>query len=102
MVIINCPLCNSSNYIAISKKKYPNVEYNIVKCNNCGFYYTNPEPSNEELLEFYNTNYLEKHTNVWHHFEDNLNHEITRLLIKRGVTSNLDLGSGQGRFVSIL
>jgi len=72
-----------SNYIAVSKKKYPKEEYNIVKCNNCGFTIRILNHQTKNCWNFYNTNYLEKHTNVWHHFEDNLNHEIARLLIRK-------------------
>ena len=102
MELINCPVCGSDKYVFVSKKRYPDSEYHIVRCKNCDFYYTNPEPSQNELLEFYDSEYLGNHTNVWHQYEDKLNKEIAELLINEGIKSNLDLGSGQGRFVNIL
>lgn len=102
MKIINCPLCKSKEYVFFCKKEYSHAEYNIVRCNNCGFFYTNPEPNQKEILELYNQSYLDNHLDVWHQFEDKLNQAITRILVKENVKSNLDLGSGQGRFVSML
>jgi SAM-dependent methyltransferase len=102
LIEINCPLCGSNKYKFVTSKKYPDAEYSVVNCRKCDFYFTNPEPSQTELINFYNSSYLNKHTDVWHEFEDKLNKQVAGFLVKEGIKSNLDIGSGQGRFVKIL
>ena len=51
--IINCNICNSKDY----KLLYTKNGWNIVKCRTCGLVYVNPQPTNEELREFYASKY---------------------------------------------
>ncbi len=99
MKIIKCPLCGTDKHIYVCEKNISGNAFTIVKCSECNFYYTNPEPSQEELLDFYNSQYLELHENVWHDYEDSLNHHIRSILKNYGSKLNLDIGSAQGRFV---
>lgn len=99
---INCPICSESNYNIICKKKYSTNEYSIVRCSSCLFYFTNPEPNEKELIEFYNNEYLDKHQLVWHKYENGFNLAMLKLINKYDIKNLLDLGSGQGGFVKLL
>ena len=44
-----CPLCDGTR-----KTPHPDyTEHHLVRCSNCGFYYAELEPSNEELAKYY-------------------------------------------------
>lgn len=75
------------------------VRYDCVACTRCGFHFVNPEPTPEELAAFYGGAYQERHGEVWHGFEDNMNRAVIGRLQRLGVRSLVDLGAGQGRFV---
>lgn len=56
--IVLCPLCGNekySVYIEGAKDLYNNLEgeFNVVKCDNCNFAYTNPRPTRETISYFY-------------------------------------------------
>lgn len=54
---IKCAYCNEMKTTQIMKGKdlYNNIdgEFTVVKCDNCGFIYTNPRPFGKELLKYY-------------------------------------------------
>lgn len=56
--MIDCPLCKSSEYLIYIKdvkELYNNMDeyFNIVKCQECGHYFTNPRPTKETISYFY-------------------------------------------------
>lgn len=59
-----CPICENNEYKVVGKAKdfYNNFagEFEITKCNNCGFIYTNPRPTEENVHLLYpdNAGYL--------------------------------------------
>ncbi len=101
MRVIPCPLCAAPAFTPTVSRTRRGREYQVVRCAECGFYYTNPEPTPAELGDFYEGEYQERHADVWHGLEDSANRAVIRLLRKLGVRSLVDLGSGQGRFVSM-
>jgi 2-polyprenyl-3-methyl-5-hydroxy-6-metoxy-1,4-benzoquinol methylase len=55
-VLQSCPICGSNEFIPfISGKDYflTGESFEIVKCRNCGFRFTNPRPFPEELGKYY-------------------------------------------------
>ena len=52
----NCSFCQSNN----SSLHYNEGEWNIVKCDTCGLYYTNPRPTPEDLPLYYNEEYYKE------------------------------------------
>ena len=64
--IQTCPLCNGGHFQStlvckdhlVSKK-----EFTIVKCDNCGFLFTNPKPTDETLGDYYKGDQYISHTN---------------------------------------
>jgi SAM-dependent methyltransferase len=74
-------------------------EYQCVRCDDCGFHYVNPEPTQAELDAFYAAEYQNDHQHVWHGLEDHHNRTVIDTLRRLGVRSLVDLGAGQGRFV---
>ena len=48
---IDCPLCGKNDYEVLFKKK----GYPFVRCNNCTFIYSNPQPDEKLILECYET-----------------------------------------------
>ncbi len=62
MKYINCNLCGSSEYGLLFKNfdrltQIDNVLFNIVRCNQCGLVYINPQPTLGELGRYYPENY---------------------------------------------
>ena len=67
MIKLNkCPLCNSNSInLFIKSKDYSTSKqaFNIDKCDNCGFLFTNPRPEEKNIGKYYlSDNYL-SHTN---------------------------------------
>lgn len=59
---INCNICNSDNSKLLFKnhdRYYSNKDktFDIVKCNNCGLVYINPQPTPAELADYYPNEY---------------------------------------------
>lgn len=51
---VDCSFCESPDY-----SLYDSVDdWRIVKCNRCGFCFTNPRPTDENLASFYDLNYF--------------------------------------------
>lgn len=99
MRAIPCPLCRGDKHRPkASKTRFGNT-YHVVECIACGFMFVNPEPDSAELLRVYGQEYSEHHADVWHGHEDDLNRGVIARLKGIGVSSLVDLGAGQGRFV---
>lgn len=92
-----CPVCESG----AGAYSIPAGNYQIVKCSNCGLEYTTPNPSDEELKQFYG-DYVDIRANseivalnAQRNFE---------LLKKYGFNEGsriLDFGCGNGEFVEL-
>ena len=60
METVSCPLCQSSRYQAWLEApdlKAPGSTYTIVRCDDCGFRFTNPRPTYEAIAEHYGASY---------------------------------------------
>ncbi len=96
---IPCPLCGAGDHTPVCSKARGGVVYECVRCASCGFHFVNPEPDPTELAAVYDAAYSDRHAQIWHGLEDDLNQAVIRRLQRLGTTSVLDLGAGQGRFV---
>lgn len=61
---INCNLCgeNKTKFLFRGRDRRINIKdqtiFSVVRCQNCGLVYLNPQPSYQELKPFYNENYF--------------------------------------------
>ncbi len=94
-------MCGATDDEPVCCKRRGERSYTCVRCRRCAFHFVNPEPDEGELLALYDAAYEEGHRATWHGLEDELNSAVVELLRAHGVTSVVDLGAGQGRFVQM-
>ena len=109
--LISCPICISDKselYIKVKDYSVSQEEFNIVKCKNCDFLYTNPRPDNDSLSIYYKSDDYISHTNKSNN-PINLIYKIARtqtlkwkfnLVNKSKPTTLLDYGCGTGHFLN--
>ncbi len=64
--IDNCPLCNSGqfhNHLITKDYLVSKESFAIVTCDQCGFKFTNPRPTKEEISRFYESDEYISHSN---------------------------------------
>lgn len=103
---VTCDFCSSSEFTT----HHTEGEWTIVKCKNCGFHYTNPQPTLETLPFYYTEEYFKdkRHASKFYNEDGtqktvvenytNRIEDIETFLNKRG--SLLELGSARGGFLS--
>lgn len=91
--VVACRVCTSENHFIYLRAR----GYCIVRCRECGLWYVNPQPTAEELSEFY-ARYDDGEQ--WRNGEEHFNREVRRAIarIKRS-GSILDIGCGSGNFL---
>lgn len=70
---ILCPICSCRK----AKEKLTLLNYRIVRCEDCGFYYENPRPLLNDLFKLYDSNYFKF---LEDHSQDNL--EVAKLNLR--------------------
>src|ERR1700756_4768427 len=93
---ISCHICSASSYIPYLEAR----GYTIVRCDQCGLHYVNPQPSLKELEEIYAAF---DQGDQWRSGEENFNRGVRNVVLrfkKRG--SAVDVGSGSGNFLRCL
>lgn len=106
--IISCNFCGSS-----SSTLYDQIqEWKIVKCNNCGFHYTNPRPTLESLPYYYSEEYFkdERHRAKFYNEDGSLKADVANYtnrimdaeshVNKRG--SILEVGAARGGYLHVM
>ncbi len=108
----NCPICNKSELsIFLSTKDYflTNEDFNIVKCNFCGFKFTNPRPIETEIGMYYESSEYISHSNKKTGLISHLYQVVRKFTINRKIGiikqyfvqgSILDIGCGTGEFLN--
>ena len=110
--IKECPICIKSKFrheiktIDFTKSK---ETFSIVSCETCGFLFTNPRPSPENIGEYYDSSSYISHTNNKKGLFNTLYHIIRkhtvkkkRILLEKITTgrNHLDIGCGTGDFLN--
>jgi 2-polyprenyl-3-methyl-5-hydroxy-6-metoxy-1,4-benzoquinol methylase len=98
---IVCPLCSTK----AQKRLHQEGDYCMVRCLRCGFIYQNPRPSQQELLNAYQT-YLpagEEEIEAWGRMMEPVFRRGADL-IERHIPQGrlLDVGSGYGFFLALM
>jgi ubiquinone/menaquinone biosynthesis C-methylase UbiE len=92
----NCPVCNSTGLAMLD------AEYNVCRCEQCGFVFDNPRPTLESLIRFYSA---ETKYDGWLQEEaarDRLWRRRLRRFLPHAKPGNLlDVGTGTGQFLAV-
>ena len=107
-----CPVCNSdkqSPYLAVKDYTVTKTYFTIVMCNGCGFKFTSPRPSIDELAGYYKSESYVSHTNTKKGLVNKLYHLVRsytlikklQLIMHYGTKkgSIIDYGCGAGFFL---
>ena len=107
----NCPLCNSGHFhnkIITKDYSVSGESFAIVECDKCGFNFTNPRPSPEEIGSFYESQNYISHKDKSHSIFDIVYRIVRRFTISSKVRliegldtkkTILDYGCGTGEFL---
>lgn len=108
-----CPVCSGTNYVPFLSCIDYTVSYEtfqIVECIACGFKFTNPRPSEEEIGKYYDSSDYISHSNTSKGIINSLYKITRRFTISKKVRliksvcpdgkSILDYGCGTGEFLS--
>lgn len=108
---VGCALCHSKSYTKTLTARDPDFIseelYNLVKCNECGLVFTNPQPCEEELSKFYTQQYYGRLKIYPYDFIERILNWFQQLRVKRvkkRIQSGrvLDIGCGKGLFLGAL
>ena len=95
-VCVECHVCSSLDHGLYLEAR----GYRIVQCRNCGLWFVNPQPTEEELRQFYATY---DDGEQWRKLEDNFNRSIRSAILQRKPAGAvLDVGCGSGNFLSCM
>ena len=109
--IKNCPICNSEKNTFWRKGEDHNVshdEFKISECNDCGFRFTNPIPTEETIGEYYKSDNYISHSSTKKGIINKIYHKVRERAIKQkeqlisSLTQEktlLDIGCGTGDFL---
>lgn len=112
--IDKCPVCNSSKITQILTCKdnfATGEEFNICKCNKCGFAFTQDFPSEKEIGRYYESPDYISHTDTDKGIINSLYHQARKIALKSKANiirkyaavkagSLLDIGTGTGYFLN--
>jgi 2-polyprenyl-3-methyl-5-hydroxy-6-metoxy-1,4-benzoquinol methylase len=113
-VLHNCPICGSNKFIPfISGKDYflTGELFEIVKCLNCGFRFTNPRPLPAELGRYYQSAAYISHSDSKHGLLASMYQKVRKYTLKRkyALINNyqqkgniLDIGCATGQFLHFM
>jgi|WetSurMetagenome_2_1015567.scaffolds.fasta_scaffold85646_2 2-polyprenyl-3-methyl-5-hydroxy-6-metoxy-1,4-benzoquinol methylase len=106
-----CPVCKNNNIVVFLGCKdhfFTNENFNICKCNECGFLFTNPRPPSQELGRYYKSENYISHSNSQkgiinriYHIIRKRNHKKKYNIINREIANGkiLDIGCATGEFL---
>jgi SAM-dependent methyltransferase len=90
---VACHVCSSTNDITYLEAR----GYRIARCRDCGLWYVNPQPTAQELHEFY-ASYDDGEQ--WRTREEHFNRGVRRAILRNKPSGTvLDIGCGSGNFL---
>jgi len=93
---VDCRICAGEEHETFLKAR----GYRIVRCRSCGLWFVNPQPTLEELAQFY-ARYDDGE--VWRSGEDSFNREIRKVILRfKRQGAVLDVGCGSGKFLDCM
>lgn len=111
-ILEQCPICNSSaiqNEINVIDHMITKEEFTIQKCTDCGFYFTNPRPSEETNSFYYQSDEYISHSSSKKGIINKLYNVVRNYTLKqkRNIIEKLtpernllDIGCGTGHFLN--
>lgn len=91
--VVTCRVCTSENHVIYLRAR----GYSIARCRQCGLWYVNPQPTAEELSEFY-AQYDDGEQ--WRSGEEHFNRGVRRAILRaKRAGAVLDIGCGSGNFL---
>ncbi|HYG40307.1 MAG TPA: class I SAM-dependent methyltransferase [Cytophagales bacterium] len=112
LTIKECPVCTEKEFErSITAKDYliTKETFQIVKCTNCSFQFTNPRPFDFELGKYYQSLNYDSHNTKSSSLKDILYNTVRNISTARKLkyiksiaagTNLLDIGSGAGYFIN--
>lgn len=110
--IKHCPICESTSFHkTLTAKDYTvsQKNFDVVECDQCGFWFTNPIPSENTIGEYYKSESYISHSSTNKGVISKLYHLVRSYTLKQKVKlvnrltkgkTHLDLGAGTGHFVN--
>ena len=92
-MMVPCHVCSSTDEATYIEAR----GYRIARCKNCGLWFVNPQPTVDELREFYTTY---DDGEQWRNREEHFNRVVRKAVLRlkrRGAV--LDVGCGSGNFL---
>lgn len=113
--LLNCPVCSETAFTPfISCEDYTvsHKSFQIDECNRCGFKFTNPRPSEDEIGQYYQSEDYISHSNTSKGIVNSIYKIVREVTIRQkvnllktmlpGGNSILDYGCGTGEFLNAM
>lgn len=112
--IKNCQICGSTSLSQVTEIKDHSItkeKFDLNKCNECGFLFTQNAPEELESGKYYQSDDYISHSNTTKGFVSRLYHIVREIMLSRkyqllnSLSSNknlLDVGSGTGYFLNFM
>jgi len=109
--LTHCPICETQNYRDVLVCKDYTVskdDFHIQECQNCGFWFTNPRPTEEEIGAYYQSEEYISHSNTSKGLVNRIYQKVrsitvrNKFLLVSSLTAGksiLDYGCGTGEFL---
>lgn len=109
--IRNCPVCKETYFkpfLEVKDHMITQEEFKIVKCDSCGFHFTNPIPEADKIGEYYKSEEYISHSSNQKGLINFLYNKVRNITLKEKVKwimnetdgrDLLDIGSGTGHFL---
>lgn len=110
--IKNCPICDQiefTQHLDAVDYTVSKDTFSIVTCNNCGFHFTNPIPSRDEIGNYYKAESYISHSSTNKGIINKLYQRVRKYTLKQKVklvkrvgkgNDTLDIGAGTGHFLN--
>jgi 2-polyprenyl-3-methyl-5-hydroxy-6-metoxy-1,4-benzoquinol methylase len=110
--IQNCPLCGHhefDHFMSLKDNMITKEDFNVVSCKSCGFHFTSPIPSIDDIGRYYKSEDYISHSSSKKGFINSIYNRVRNYTLKQKVKlvsdfstgkNLLDVGSGTGHFLN--